>query len=410
MKKLNFALFALGFLLFACDTKDEIKNPQPKETIPVQDMAIISAMTNDFGWQLFQEVTKGVSDENVLISPVSVQTTLSMAVNGAEGLTQEEMLKVLGCPNCDVPDLNEQTALLRELMEEQSGHPTLISANGFFYDPGRLEVLTSFEERVSTGYRAIFQTEDFNNPVAKDNINNWVKANTGDRIDKIIDDIESNDAAFIVNALHFKADWAIGFHPGLTKPRVFTRADQSEVIVDFVNADRRITTTENSSFRMVDIPFLDSTYSFSMIIPQGPISATSDWVLSLTAAEVKEMWSSLYYDRADVSFPKLDIAYDIELKDPLSAMGMAKAFSPGIADFSNLGNSLAGGKLYVSKVRHKSVLKVDEKGAEGASVTSAGIAFTSAPPVFEFNRPFVLVLRHTSTNTILFAGLVNDPS
>jgi serine protease inhibitor len=75
-----------------------------------------------------------------------------------------------------------------------------------------------------------------------------------------------------------------------------------------------------------------------------------------------------------------------------------------------LGTPLIGPTIYINTIKHKSVLKVDENGAEGAAVTSIGFATTSAPPSFRFDKPFVIILRHIPTNAMVFTGLVKDPS
>lgn len=413
MRNLKFIPYIFLLLLTGCD-KSNIDVQEPVvdvpiiDTVRVESFSKIAEMTNDFGWKLFQEVAKGIKESNVLVSPLSVQTALSMAVNGADGATANEMLDVLGCAGCNVKDLNLRTAQLRELMEEQSGHPRLISANGVFYDPDRIDVLESFIQTVTNDYRAGFREYDFGDPSTKDKINQWVLENTDGKIDKIIDKINGNDIAFLINALHFKADWAIGFHPSMTKTGIFTTAQNTEVSVDYVSADHKFTTATRDSFNLVDLPFKDSTYTLSLIQPTENLATQPDWFSHLKASDLRDMWSSMSFKRAIVSFPKLNIEYEEELKDALIRMGIKEAFSEFSANFSNLGQS--PGRIYMSKVSHKAVLKVDEKGAEGAAVTSVGISYTSSPPVFTYNRPFVIVLRHTSTNTILFAGLVNDPS
>jgi serpin B len=405
MKKLNYRLLFVLCFFAACDKSNEIKDP-----VPVEDVSEIARMTSDFGWKLFHEVASGVTDENVLISPLSVQTALSMAANGANGLTLEEILTVIGCNNCDVKDLNKQTAQLRILMEDQSGHPRLVSANGFFYDPDRVDVRESFIQILTDDYRAGFEEHNFNDPATVDKINNWVKENTAGKIDKIIDEIDGLDLAFLINALHFKSDWATGFNPDETYPDIFTTGENTPLIVSYVSADRNFSSAQRQNFNMVDLPFKDSTYTFSLVQPVDAIADQLNWVLQLTSTELKDMWTNLSYGRAYVRFPKLDIEYEEELKDPLERLGIIDAFSEGKANFSNLGTALIGPVIYISKVRHKAVLKVDEKGAEGAAVTSVGFSTTSAPPQFSFDKPFVIVLRHTVTNTILFAGLINDPS
>jgi serine protease inhibitor len=320
------------------------------------------------------------------------------------------MLNVLECAGCAVKDLNTQTAKLRILMEEQGGHPRLTSANGFFYDQNRIHVLESFSDALTSDYRVGFQKHDFADPATIDKINQWVEDNTAGKIDKIIEDISAYDLAFLINALHFKADWATGFAVESTFQGTFSTGSQKEVPVQYVSADRNFSTATSSSFKMVDLPFRDSTYSLSLVQSSNASAIQPDWIAQLSSSNLREMWNSLSYDRALVSFPKLDIEYDNDLIPQLKSMGITRAFSESEANFSNMGHALIGPVIYISKVRHKAVLKVDEKGAEGAAVTSIGFSTTSAPPVFSFQKPFLIVLRHTSTNTILFAGLINDPS
>ena len=66
--------------------------------------------------------------------------------------------------------------------------------------------------------------------------------------------------------------------------------------------------------------------------------------------------------------------------------------------------------IFVKQLKHKVKLDIDEKGVEGAAVTSIGFGITSLPPVLTFDEPFYLVLRHIESNAIIFAGLINDPS
>jgi serine protease inhibitor len=319
------------------------------------------------------------------------------------------MLETLGCANCDLGDLNEQTSKLRELMEEQSGHPTLTSANGYFSDPTRIDLLDAFVETLTKSYDAGFVEYDFDDPATVGKINDWVKTHTNGKIEEIIDGIGGLDLAFLINALHFKADWATAFDPDLTFDWTFNTADGREVTVPFVSADRNFSTANNFDFRMVDMPFRDSTYSLSLVQPIGPVASEPEWTTELAAAELKEMWGNLAYGRAIVNFPKLDLEYDAGLIPSLKNLGISDAFSESAGNFSNMGQALIGPNIFISQVRHKAVLKVDEKGAEGAAVTSVTFGTTSLPPTFTFDKPFVLVLRHTATNAIVFAGLVNDP-
>jgi serpin B len=53
---------------------------------------------------------------------------------------------------------------------------------------------------------------------------------------------------------------------------------------------------------------------------------------------------------------------------------------------------------------------VDEKGTKAAAVTSVEVGVTSAPPMFTADRPFLFAIRERLSGTILFVGLVHDPT
>jgi serpin B len=100
-----------------------------------------------------------------------------------------------------------------------------------------------------------------------------------------------------------------------------------------------------------------------------------------------------------------------ELSDALKALGMRLPFVPGAADLSGIAGR--PGELYIKAVTHEAYMRVDEAGTEAAAATGAVVVATAAPAqppiVFEVNRPFVFVLRDTTTGAIVFLGAVSKP-
>ena len=393
-------------LFFAC-TKNA--GEQPSDPVLPGAVEKTAEMNQTLGWKLFAQEQINKPGENILISPFSIQTALYMAANGARGNTLDEILALMAGQNCTVADLNSLQQDLTALLTEQSGHPSVTVANSYFYDKNRITVKTPFLNALSGHYACSAQHQDFDaEQTALDAINGWVKAKTNGKIDKILDEITAYDVAFLINALHFKADWATGFAPNLTTTQLFTKADGTTIPVEFVNADRNYTFAQTAALDLVDIPFRDSTFSLSFIKPTAG-NTDPDWSLNINP----ETWNALYdqvqNQRAIVHFPKLKLEYDNDLIKSLRELGVHDAFSDSAADFTDMGSSTAG-NIFIKQIKHKAVLEVDERGAEGAAVTSIGFGFNSLPPVFLFNSPFVLVLRHIPTNTMLFTGLVTDPS
>lgn len=413
MTKLRLLLaivFTLSFL--SCDKNnnsqpDPNPDPDPGPQIPVESVEEVAEMNQALGWKLFKQEQLANPDENILISPLSIQTALNMALNGAKGNTLNEMLGLMECPGCIVGDINSTQKDLSTLLTAQSGHPTVTIANNYFYDKNRISVKPDFLSALANNYESPSEQLNFNNTqAALKTINDWVKTNTNGKIDKILDKITADDVAFLINALHFKADWATGFSPQLTASGEFTKADGSKVIVDYVNADRIYTYAKTADLDIVDLPFKDSTYSLSLIKPTAS-NTDPDWSLNITANQWLDLYKGMYYSRAIVTFPKLKLDYKNDLVKSLQNLGVVDAFSEVAADFTNMGTG--AGNIFINQIKHKAVLEVDEKGAEGAAVTSVGFVLTSLPPVFYFNKPFVIVLRHIPTNTMLFTGLVRNP-
>ena len=105
--------------------------------------------------------------------------------------------------------------------------------------------------------------------------------------------------------------------------------------------------------------------------------------------------------------PRFTLAYERMLNDDLTAMGMGIAFDPQRADFSRIA-SVAPERLFISFVKQKAFVAVDELGTEAAAVTAVGVALTSLPviPTMRVDRPFLFAIRERLSGTILFMGKI----
>ena len=71
--------------------------------------------------------------------------------------------------------------------------------------------------------------------------------------------------------------------------------------------------------------------------------------------------------------------------------------------------SLLPGNLFISFVKHKTFVQVDERGTEAAAVTVVGMEVTSIEPMMIVNHPFLFVIHEHETGSILLMGKVADP-
>jgi serpin B len=93
-------------------------------------------------------------------------------------------------------------------------------------------------------------------------------------------------------------------------------------------------------------------------------------------------------------------------------MGMVDAFDERKADVSGLNGEW---DFYVSAVRHKAFLEVNEEGSESAAASAVVIAMRGAPvseppAVFRADHPFLLLIRENQTGALPFPGRMLNPS
>jgi serpin B len=86
---------------------------------------------------------------------------------------------------------------------------------------------------------------------------------------------------------------------------------------------------------------------------------------------------------------------------------MHKVLVRGQADFTGMhsGPEL----LFVNPVVQKTFLDVNEEGTEAAAATAVGIQAASAIRPFYADRPFLFLIQHVPTGTILFMGRYAGP-
>jgi serpin B len=130
-------------------------------------------------------------------------------------------------------------------------------------------------------------------------------------------------------------------------------------------------------------------------------------VQSLNAARWAEIIAGLTTAETQVWMPKYTLEYELTLNAVLEALGMGIAFDEFNADFSKI---RASGGLYISKVKHKTFVDVNEEGTEAAAATSVEIWETiSVPSTIVIDRPFLFAIREGFSGTILFMGRVMNP-
>jgi serine protease inhibitor len=412
-KILRFAAVALTCTLLVSCGEDGLSPARdtPRSLTPAERELVGSY--NAFGLRLFREIVKGSGDKNVFISPASVSMALGMTVNGAAGTTEEAMKSTLEFSGMTTAEIDECYRSLIELLVGLDPKVQFQIANSIWYRLG-----WTFEQPFLDACRTYFNAEvsglDFSSPEAAAVINAWVSQSTNGRIQEIVNNpIDIYTVMFLVNAIYFKGTWTHRFDPSLTKDDQFTLPDGSTAPCKMMQQPEPGKTGDfsyyaNDTFQVLDLPYADGWFSMTILLPAPSVKLDS--IIAELDHETWKQWTAGLGARTGrIEVPRFELQYEATLNDVLGAMGMEPAFDPYTADFTRM---YGDGGLFISRVKHKTFVKVDEEGTEAAAVTSVEVGTTSAPDDFEMrvDRPFLFAIRENHSGTVLFIGKIVDPA
>ncbi len=371
-------------------TKDLANGPAAK----------VAEASGGFGMRLLQESPK---TGNAVVSPLSVSSALSMALNGANGETQHEMLEALGYGKLAPTQVNEASRSMRMLLGNVDPSVQLRVANSIWAKEGQ-PFSEAFLKANEDAYGAKTTRLDFSSAEAPQEINRWVKEATEGRIDTIVDKIEANMVMYLVNAVYFKGQWRTPFEKELTKDGTFTNNEGEKETVPMMAVTSRFGIHEDKGWKAISLPYGNGRIEMVVVLPSGSID---DLVKGFAAKGLPKSIGEVEEKQVSLKMPKFTETFEESLVEPLKKLGMKLAFTDK-ADFSLLSTD----PLLISEVKHKTFIEVDEVGTEAAAVTSVGVAATSAPvdkPVeFVVDRPFAFLIREKQTGLVLFAGAMRS--
>jgi serpin B len=391
------------------NTNDSVMNEnQNKPAGDKFDSRLASANTR-FGFNLFAEIAKQSTGQNIFISPASVSLCLAMAYNGAETETKQAMARALEVQGLSLNEMNSAYADLKAALENPDPKVQLQIANSLWARSG-LAFKPDFIQRTKQFFGAEVTDLNFNDPGAPATINQWVSDKTKGKIVKIVDSISPDSILFLINAIYFKGTWAKEFDKDRTKEDDFTLGSGSQKRLPMMSASGNYRYHENDEFQAVSLPYGGGRTSMYIFLPKAAGLAAFQKKLSVANWE---SWMKEFNEmEGDLSLPRFKIDYEITLNDALKALGMGVAFDGGRANFRGMIQSTQN--VFISQVKHKTFAEVNEEGTEAAAVTSTEMRTTSAiRPRQKFqmvvDHPFFCAIRDNTTGTILFMGSITDP-
>ena len=238
MKKITsiFVIFA-GICLISCEKCDCDVSGKTEPLKIVCDSAL-TAQGNAFAMKLFAVANaQNPDDENVVLSPLSLNMALAMVWNGADGETKTAIQTAMGMENYAPEAVNEYFKTIREgFMQTDAANTQLALANSIWYRP-EFYVKQPFINLNLQYYNAQVEQLDFNLPNAADILNQWCSDNTNGLInDMVSSPIDTDLVMFLINALYFKSVWAdsLAFDTEETRQMNFYKTPNSPINVQMM--------------------------------------------------------------------------------------------------------------------------------------------------------------------------------
>ncbi len=401
-----FLLYSI--VLMSCSKNEDALPTEPVTIDLTQDQIALIESGNEFAFDIFRRVLAGSgTNENIMISPLSISYALSMALNGAAGETRDAMMETLRINGITADVLNNSYKELTKALLSVDKRVLMSIANSvwtendFLVKKAFIDILTSF-------YNAESKIFDIDDATAPDKINTWIENKTNGLIQEMIEDLPDNTVMLLINAIYFKGMWKSQFDKSKTIDMPFKKAGSIQVDVPMMKQETEFSVYKGNGFLMAEFPYGQGNFVMDVLLPDEQSCSCSLPGL-LTDAGFSSWVSQMNKEKIDLSFPRFKYGYDKTLSQVLSDMGMGIAFTDA-ADFSNISDQY---DLLINDVLHQTFIETNEEGTEAAAVTVVGVGTTSMPPpplVFKMDHPFIYIIRETTTNSIIFMGRVADPS
>ncbi|MBO7301589.1 MAG: serpin family protein [Bacteroidaceae bacterium] len=393
-------LFILGLTLLAC-TPDGGKNERGIINLSPTEK-VISKQSNNFAFGLLDATnTTLANNSQVVVSPLSASMALSMAMNGANGETLNEMMDILGFNGTTINEVNTFNNKLMKGLVQLDNTAKINIANSLWLN--NITALDTYKQTITEMYDAEIFTQDF----TLDAINGWCSKATNGKIGSMYSKLAEDLRFLLLNAIYFKASWATPFTS--IEDATFITENGEKQIVPFMNGKHYAKYYECGKFNIYGIPYGNEAFTYYIAMPNEGVSmnectaelATGSWD---DATTIENAMFKGFVD-LNLTMPMYETNFKADLVEALKYMGINKAFSEA-AEFPRIFNE---GNVAISQVLQATTFKVDELGAEASAVTSVEGEITAnyhEKIKLVVDRPFIFFVQEQSTGTILFAGKI----
>ena len=365
-----------------------------------------------FAFDLYSRLKE--KEGNLFFSPYSISTCLAMTYAGARGDTEKQMAAVLHF-NQKPDELHSAFGTLQRQLNDAGTRKgvELSIANALWAQKGH-PFRPEFVKVAFGQYGAKLNQVDFTTQAdaAAEEINGWVAEKTKNKIQDILSpgSLDASTRLALVNAIYFKGEWVKRFEKGATVSQPFFLSKSRKQDVPLMYQTEKVRYVEDSTIQAVELPYEGNQLSMVILLPKD-IEGCAKLEGLLNLRNLTTWLKAMTSRKVVLHVPRFKMESSFNLLAELKEMGMGDAFGPK-ADFSGMDGT---SNLFISTLLHKAWVEVTEEGTEAAAATVLALTLSAAapepmPPVFRADHPFIFLIRHNRSGSILFLGRVADPT
>ncbi|XP_066551833.1 pigment epithelium-derived factor [Amia ocellicauda] len=395
-------LLCLGALFSLASAQLEPEEGGPEEevemfTTPTTKMA---AATSDFGYNLFRQLTAQDPQASVFLSPLSISLALTQLSMGGSEQAEKQLHRVLRYHTLQDSQLH---TTLKDLASSVQAPGKGLSSASRVYLERRLGMKQEFPDAVERQYGV--RPKVLAGPPRSflKEINDWVKQQTGGKIDRFLTSFPRNVGILPLGAAYFKGQWVTRF--GQTnKMESFQLEGSAPARVPMMKEERypvKLGIDPDLKCKIAQVK-MQGDVSMLVFLPDEVTKNMTLIEESLSAEFVQDTIGALQPVEVSLSLPNLKLSYSTNLLTSLSDMGLNEWLAN--TDLVKITSQAAK----VSQVPHKVVLEMSHEGGQpvlsGSRPDGQSLALS-----FQVDRPYVFVVRDETSGALLFVGKVLDP-
>ncbi len=343
---------------------------------------------NELAFTLLKKQSSSEPFKSFTFSPLSVSYALAMASNGASGATLKEIEALTG-----------PSAAANSFYSRYVAHftPSVVMSN-YLAMNNRFIINPDYIKAITGVYNAQVGNLDFGTSKATQQINDWIKQQSGGEFDNIVKQTHPNEIIYLINYLKFKALWANPFDKSFTFDREFTNDDGTTMQVPSMFRYFRELYYEDNACQAISMKYDNSEFCMLVVLPKD---VKINMFLSMMGVkEFNRILSGLKAPErvVDLILPRFSTDCNLNLRDMLATL-MPTAFNDN-ADFSRLSKAHS----YINRFTQDTKITVNEYGTEASGVTVQSNIFKSINLPFNATHPFLYFIYDETTHAILQAG------